>query len=307
MSQKGPVLRQFRTLFHVGTMQGLTDGQLVERFATGCGESAEMAFEVLVERHGPLVLRVCQSVLRDEHEARDAFQATFLVLVRKARSLWVRDSLGPWLHQVAYRAASCARSARERRRRHERRASERASTHVVIEADHEDLSAALHEEIERLPERQRAPIVLCDLEGLTHEQAARHLGCPVGTVKSRLARGRERLGARLKRRGLAPALGTPGLPIALKNAVLPPTEWFNVTSSAALRAAAGRTAAGAVPASVLSLASGAHVDDALEYVEARDGRGPGPHVGRFRHRGRRNAGRLGCDTPGPVAGRDRDP
>ena len=104
--------RYVRMLFNAGTVGGLTDRQLVERFTAQGGETAELAFATLVERHGPMVFGVCRSVLRDTHEAHDAFQATFLVLVRRAGSLWVRDSLGPWLHQVAYRVASSARSAR---------------------------------------------------------------------------------------------------------------------------------------------------------------------------------------------------
>ena len=103
------VVTQLRTLFNVGTIRELTDGQLLEQFATrGGGEAAELAFAALVERHGPMVLRACRGVLSDPHDTQDAFQATFLVLVKKARGLWVRDSLGPWLHQVAYRTASCA-------------------------------------------------------------------------------------------------------------------------------------------------------------------------------------------------------
>jgi RND family efflux transporter MFP subunit len=202
------VLRQLRTLFNVGTVRELTDGQLLERFATGRGEAAELAFAVLVERHGPMVLRVCRGVLADPHDTQDAFQATFLVLIRKARGLWVRDSLGPWLHQVAYRTASCARSAAARRRRHERRAAV-----AVVEPQQrhdetsEDLGRMLHEEIDRLPQRDRALVILCDLEGRTHEQAARHLGLPIGTVKSRLSRSRDRLRERLRRRGLAPEAG----------------------------------------------------------------------------------------------------
>src|SRR5205085_6989931 len=111
------------TLFNVGTIRELTDGQLLERFASDRGEAAELAFAALVERHGPMVLRVCRGVLADPDDTQDAFQATFLILVRKARALWVRDSLGPWLHQVAFRTASCARSAAVRRRRHERHAA----------------------------------------------------------------------------------------------------------------------------------------------------------------------------------------
>ena len=102
------VRRQFSTLFNIGVIRDLTDGQLLEWFSTEHGEVAELAFAALVERHGPMVLRVCCARLRDSHEAQDAFQATFLVLIRKSRGLWVKDSLGPWLHQVAYRTASCA-------------------------------------------------------------------------------------------------------------------------------------------------------------------------------------------------------
>ena len=106
--RNGAVAKQLRTVFHLGTIRELTDGQLLERFATGGGEIAELAFAALVERHGPMVLRVCRSILAESHDSQDAFQATFLVLVKKARGLWVRDSLGPWLHQVAYRTALCA-------------------------------------------------------------------------------------------------------------------------------------------------------------------------------------------------------
>ena len=203
IGKNGAVVRQLRTLFNVGTTRELTDGQLLERFATGPGEAAELAFAALVERHGPMVLRVCRSVLTGPHDAQDAFQATFLVLVKKARGLWVRDSLGPWLHQVAYRTASCARLASSRRHRHEQGAA-LLRTEARVELHDNDLSRVLHEEIERLPERFRAPLVLCDLEGSSHEQAARHLGWPIGTVKSRQARGRERLRDRLRRRGVAP-------------------------------------------------------------------------------------------------------
>src|SRR5436305_15176190 len=121
------VLRQLGTLFTVGTGGGLTDGQLLERFATLRGDPAEQAFAALVERHGPMVLGVCRGVLADPHDAEDAFQATFMVLVRKARGPWVEESLGPWVHQVALRTASCARSAVARRARHERAAA-RAAT-----------------------------------------------------------------------------------------------------------------------------------------------------------------------------------
>src|SRR5262249_59107730 len=125
--------------------------------------------------HGPMVLRVCRGVLADADDAQDAFQATFLVLVRRARGLWVRDSIGPWLHQVAYRTATCARATAARHRRLERRAAMTSQQEIRPERDVE-LERLLHEEIDRLPERYRSPIVLCDLEGRTHEQAPRHPG-----------------------------------------------------------------------------------------------------------------------------------
>ena len=210
IGKRGTVFGHLHTLFNVGTFLDLTDGQLLERFATGRSEAAELAFAVLVERHGPMVLRVCRVVLTDPHEAEDAFQATFLVLVRRARGLWVRDSLGPWLYQVAHRTAKCARASVARRRKLEARAS---STEARELPDIE-LGRVLHEEIERLPERYRAPLILCDLEGRTHEQAARHLGWPIGTVKSRQCRARERIRDRLTRRGHGPDSGM--LLIALK-------------------------------------------------------------------------------------------
>ena len=177
-----------KTLFGVGINGGLTDAQLLERFTSNRDETAELAFRALVERHGPMVLRVCRSVLRDAHEADDAFQATFLVLVRRARSLWVRDSLGPWLHQVAYRTALCARSAAARSRQRELRQSEVVASSAGDGA-RDDLGAMLHEELGRLPAQYREAVVLCLMEGLTPEQAARHLNCPPGTVHSRLRGG----------------------------------------------------------------------------------------------------------------------
>jgi len=252
------ILRQLRTLFDSGTVGGLTDGQLLERFARRPAEVAEAAFAALVERHGPMVLRVCRGVLVDPHEAEDAFQATFLVLVRKARALWVRDSLGPWLHQVAYRTASCARSDAARRRRHERRAAE---TRRANPADDrvgivEEWEPMLHEEIDRLPERYRAAVVLCSLEGLTHEQAAQQLGWPVGTVKSRLARGRERLRGRLTRRGLAPALGTLSAGSSHNDGAAIPAALARSTVRTLMTADAGHAATGAISATVTALSEG---------------------------------------------------
>ena len=204
VKNSGIALLQLRTLFNEGAIGALSDGQLLERFATGRGEPRELAFAALVERHGPFVLRVCRSVLRDEHAAEDAFQATFLALARKAGSLWAQDSLAPWLHQAAYRAAVHDRSSNIRRRSHEHAAAAlRPESVAPPRRANDDLEKIIHEEIDRLPGRFRVAVVLCDVEGRTHEQAARHLGCAIGTVKSRLARGRKRLRGRLLRRGVA--------------------------------------------------------------------------------------------------------
>jgi RNA polymerase sigma factor (sigma-70 family) len=236
----GAAMRQLSTLFNEGVTGAVTDGQLLERFATRRGEASEDAFAALVERHGPVVLRLCRSVLRDEHEAQDAFQATFLVLAQKAESLWVRDSLGPWIHSVAYRVASCARAAAIRRRRHARRHGELAAGTLAVYQDEDqgDLESVVHEEIDRLPAHFRAPLVLCDLEGCSHEQAARHLGWPVGTVKSRQTRGRQRLRDRLIQRGLAPSPAMPLGAALMREIAVPPALMRSTTNLATICAGA---------------------------------------------------------------------
>ena len=250
-------LRSLRTLFHAGTGSGLTDGQLLERFATRGGEASEPAFAALVERHGPMVLRTCRAVLRDEHAAQDAFQATFLILVRRGGTLWVRHSLGPWLHRVACRVAARARRDAERRMSVERRAAEMADRSLE-EVGRDELGGTLQEEVDRLPDRYRIPVVLCDLEGHTYEEVAHHLGCPVGTVKSRLARGREQLRDRLIRRGLVPADIAQGAAYRAREVqAAVPGILAETTVQAAIRFAAVKTtAAGLVSASVATLVEG---------------------------------------------------
>ncbi len=182
------LLRQIHRLWDLGTFAGLTDAQLLARFAARHEDGAELAFEALVERHGPMVFRVCRGVLRDEHAAEDAFQATFLVLARKARSLWVKDSLASWLHGVAHRVAARARSDAARRRRHERRLAEARGPDGEIQRDHprSEAWAILSEEIARLPETYRAPVVLCYLEAMSYQAAAASLGVTEDTVRGRL-------------------------------------------------------------------------------------------------------------------------
>jgi RNA polymerase sigma factor (sigma-70 family) len=189
--------RHLRLLFEVGTAVGLTDGQLLELFVK---RRDEAAFTALVERHGPMVQRVCIEVLRDYHDGQDAFQATFLVLARQAGSIRRRDSLASWLYGVALRVSACTRSASTRRRIHERNwAAQREKNASSEERTQQDLGPRLHAELGNLPERLRAAVVLCYLEGRTYEEAARLLHCPVGTIKSRLATARERLRHRLRR------------------------------------------------------------------------------------------------------------
>ncbi len=255
--QHAIALRHVQVLFDVGTMGGLTDRQLLDRFASRAENAAEPAFAALVERHGPMVLRTCRSILRDEHAVEDAFQATFLVLVRRAGSLWVRDSLGPWLFQVAVRVASSARSAESRRRRHENLKAEQTDTEIR-EGACVDLRPVIHEELSRLPEQFRAPLVLCCIEGLTQQQAAGHLGWPLGTLQSRLARGRERLRGRLLRRGLAPSAALAAALVSAEGAdAALSLALTNSTIRSAMQFAAGKAAiTGALTAPVATLTQG---------------------------------------------------
>ena len=247
--------RHLRALFESGVVAGLSDRELIERFAEQSGEVSELAFAALVERHGPMVLQVCRATIGDEHEAHDAFQATFLLLVHKARSLWVHDSIGPWLHAVAVRIAAGARASSASRRSRERRRAAMAPPSIdPASPEVDECRAALHEEIDRLPEGYRKAVVLCDLEGLTHAEAARRLGWPIGTVKSRQARGRDRLRSRLIRRGLAPASGAFASMIASSGVqAAVPTAMVDATARVALMVAAGQVSA--VAASAAAMAS----------------------------------------------------
>ncbi len=197
--------KQIGMLFDLGALGAMPDRGLLELFARG-GEVSEAAFATLLERHGPMVLRVCRSVLSDGHLAEDAFQVTFLLLARRARSIHDPDALAGWLHRVGRRVALRARAGIHRRT--DREGQQNGDTDLAIAAvdtvERDELCAVVHDEIDRLADAQRLPILLCALEGLSHEEAAQQLGWPLGTVKSRLVRGRKRLQGRLARRGLAP-------------------------------------------------------------------------------------------------------
>ncbi len=247
--------RYAQTLFNLGSLGALPDGELLSLFASRRDEAGELAFAVLVERHGPMVHRVCRSILRDEHDAQDAVQATFLVLVRRGGSVRNRGSLGSWLHGAALRVASCARVSASRRSARERRAAALVPADAVGATNESGLSEVLHEELDRLPERHRAAIVLCYLEGLPCDAAASRLGVPVGTVKSRLTRGRERLRAQLIRRGFAPSAGllfpagwvdgvSPGLPAGAVE---------SIARTAVIFAAGDEASLGAVSAWIASI------------------------------------------------------
>lgn len=254
-------LRDAQILFSAGTVAGLNDDELLRRFTARRDVIGEVAFAALVARHGAMVLAACRRTLTDEHEAEDAFQATFLVLARRAAS--VRGgTLGPWLYGVALRVARRARADSLRCRTKARSEPTRlrliaeADTDAASAAERAELAAVVDEELARLSGRDRAPLLLCDLGGLTHEQAAEQLGWPVGTVKSRQARARGRLRDRLVRRGLAPSVAlamwesvssaTAAPPARIVQATVGAAQWFAARGMAPL--------AGAVPAGAISIA-----------------------------------------------------
>ena len=231
-----------RALWDGGATGPLEDGELLARFLRG-GEGAEPAFAALVGRHARLVLRACRSVLGDPHDAQDSAQATFLVLARKAATIRRPEALPSWLHGTARRVATRALRDAVVRRRHERKSAEQGGRPVA--ADPERTWPELHEEIDRLPDRYRSAIVLCDLSGLTHEQAASRLGCPPRTLQTRLYRGRERLKDRLVRRGVAPAVVAAGLAQAGEALAFAPA-W--VATTATMATSAGWASTGSGPA-----------------------------------------------------------
>jgi RNA polymerase sigma factor (sigma-70 family) len=179
----------------VEAMDEQTDSQLLKRFAS---QQDQAAFAALVRRHGPMVLAVCRRVLGNAHDADDAFQATLLVLVRKACVIARPESLGNWLYGVAYRVAVKARANAARRSGHERRAPAKAWVDLLEEAIRRELRSVLDAELSHLPDEYRTPLVLCYLEGKTNAEAARMLGWPTGSISGRrLARARELLRKRL--------------------------------------------------------------------------------------------------------------
>jgi RNA polymerase sigma factor (sigma-70 family) len=253
--QLGPVVRRVGRAVRVLGAAGLTDGQLLEHFIA---RRDEAAFEALVARHGPMVFGACLRLLRDRDEAEDAFQATFLVLVRKAASVLPREMVAHWLYGVACQTAVRLRSAAAKRRRRERPMPDVPEPASEPRDAWEDLGPVLDRELSRLPERYRAPVVLCDLEGKTRKEAARHVGCPEGTLSSRLSRARALLARRLARHGLGLSGAALGLMLARKAAAGPPAALVISTVKAAAWLAAGQAAAagGVISARAAALTEG---------------------------------------------------
>jgi RNA polymerase sigma factor (sigma-70 family) len=210
------VIRHLRQVAHRDESAPVTDAQLLERFVC---QRDEAAFAQLVHRHGPMVLGVCRRVLGNEADAEDAFQATFLVLVSKAPVIVPRNQVANWLHGVAHKTALKAKAMNTKRRVKEREAGAVQGRHPPRDTG-EPLLEILDGELNALPEKYRAPIVLCDLEGLSYRDAAARLGCPQGTLSGRLTRARSLLARRLARRCLPGTLAA--LPALLARAATAP-------------------------------------------------------------------------------------
>src|SRR5262245_40459336 len=193
------LLEHFRRLTEAAQIRDTPDQDLVGAFVT---TRSEAAFAALVRRHGPMVLNVCRRVLGNAHDAEDAFQATFLVLARKAASLRDRPLVSSWLYGVAQRTARKALTARTRRATHERAAVAPASRDPLAALSVREAQRIVDQELARLPGKYQAPLVLCCLEGLARDEAARLLGWPVNLLKSRLEQARQLLRDRLGRHGL---------------------------------------------------------------------------------------------------------
>jgi RNA polymerase sigma factor (sigma-70 family) len=251
------VLSQLRTLYRYGVTGHLSDEQLLDRFVARRDESGEEAFAELLRRHGPMVLAVCRRVLGDVHDAEDAFQATFLVLTRKATSVMRRDRVVSWLHGVAVRTAREARTRAARRRAREERVSKPVRVDPPGDEGIAELRAILDEEIARLPQHYQGALVLCELEGMSRPEAALRLGVPEGTLSSRLARAKAQLRDRLARRGaVLTAVTLSATLLSEARAFDLPLELTESIVAAATSVAAGSSAAAAISASVASLTEG---------------------------------------------------
>jgi RNA polymerase sigma factor (sigma-70 family) len=254
-AQMDTVIRHLRRAVLRQDAAARTDGQLLASFID---EKDEAAFEALVRRHGSMVFGVCRRVVRNHHDAEDAFQATFLVLARKASSVRPRERLANWLHGVALRAAMKAKTTIAKRRGREKSVTNMPEPETVQQDQWRDLHSLLDQELNGLPENYRLPILLCDLEGRSIKEATQQLGWPQGTLAGRLARGRKLLAKRLASRGVMLSAGSLAAVVAQNaTSAAVPTSLLSSTVKAAVIMAAGKTAvAGAVPAQVALLMDG---------------------------------------------------
>jgi RNA polymerase sigma factor (sigma-70 family) len=246
-------IRRLRGSIAAAQPGGLSDAQLLDRWLALRDEAA---FEVLLWRHGPMILGVCRRVLSNDADVEDAFQAAFLLLVRKAAAIRRHGSVAAWLYQVAHRVALRARQRSAKRGARETDGVERLAADAPDDALWRDVRPVLDDEIGRLPAKYRVPFVRCYLEGCTNEEAAAELGCPVGTVHSRLAWARERLRSRLLRRGVT--LTAAGVAVLLANGAAPaavPPALAETTLHAAF-AYAAHPAAASVSAGAAALTKG---------------------------------------------------
>jgi len=220
-------------------LDDLTDTDLLQLFAA---DRNEVAFAALVRRYGPLVLGVCRRVLHHDYDTEDAFQATFLVLARKAGTIHKHESLYSWLYKVAYRIALRVRSGKAKRRARELLAIQHLAEQPASKARGPYLGEFLDEEVQRLPEKYRAPVLLCYLQGATNEEAAHRLHCPTGTVKIRLLRARQLLRKRLERRGVALSLAALAAGLVHEAMAAVPPSWQMSTTRAATHLGGGYSA-----------------------------------------------------------------
>jgi RNA polymerase sigma factor (sigma-70 family) len=249
------LIQHFRRAALLQGAAGMSDGQLL-RSHLRRGETA--ALEAIVQRHASMVWGICRRALHNHHDAEDAFQATFIVLVRKAATVRPREMVGNWLYGVAHQTAIKAKATAARRRMRERQMAEMPEPEAPCQDLGSDLQPLLDQELSRLPDKYRLVIVLCVLEGRPLKEVAGQLGRPIGTVASRLARARTMLAKRLTRLGLVVSGGAlaAGLSQATASACVPPAV-VSSTMKAVTLVAAGQTATvGVIPASVAVLTDG---------------------------------------------------
>jgi RNA polymerase sigma factor (sigma-70 family) len=252
--QMREVVHHIRNLAAGQAASDVSDRDLLDRFLAGGDEAA---FAALVERHGGMVLGVCRRVLRNAHDAEDACQAAFLVLARKAASIRNHESLASWLHGVGFFAATRLKRQLARRAAREALRREVPQADVAAEVSWREMRALLDDELARLPDRFRSPLVLCYLEGRTRDEAAQQLGWTVGALRGRLERGRECLRARLARRGLTLSAALfAGALVESSASAAPPAEFVVLTVKAGLLYAAGRAPADVISVQVVTLAEG---------------------------------------------------